>query len=175
MAVNNRNSTMISNRDATPAVLSNPSYSRAPLKEASGYVTATNADSATSIYRLNQIPSNARMSELSLRCAALGAGAVIDIGAYYGNDAKSIAGSPAIAGLVIDADFFASAVDVSAALGNTDVLNESGTNTIDKQEMPIYQALGLSSDPECHIDICATVTVAIAATGFLSLKSKYSE
>lgn len=174
MAVNNRNSTQIANRDAVPLVLSNPSYARARIKESYGYVTATNADSATSVYRLCQIPSNARISSIVLACAALGSGAVIDVGAYYGNDAKSIAGTP-FNGAVISANFFATLVDVSSALAPVSITNESGTFTLDKQEQPIWQALGLATDPECHLDICATVSVAIAATGLLALRTSYSE
>lgn len=175
MAVNNRSSNMISNRDASPLVLSNPSFSRSEIKQGYGYVSAIIADSAGSIYRLFQMNSNARLSSIILQCAALGAGAKIDVGAYYGNDAKDIYSGNSLAGAVISANFFATAVDVSGALGPTEVANESGSYTLDKQEMPLWQALGLASDPECHIDIAAVVNVAIAATGLLSLKGSYAE
>ncbi len=175
MAINNRSSTMISNRDASPLILSNPSFSRSDLKEAYGYVSAVNADSAGSIYRMFQMPSNMRLSSIILQCEALGAGAKVDVGAYYGNDAKDIFLGNVLAGAVISANFFATAVDVSGALGPTDVSNESGSYTLDKQQMPLWQALGLASDPECHIDIAAVVNVAIAATGLLSLKGRYAE
>lgn len=175
MAVNNRSSTAITNRDASPLVLSNPSFSKQLITEAMDYVTATNADSAGSIYRLCNMKSNARVADLLIQCAALGAGAAIDIGAYYGNDAKDIFTGQTLNGAVIDADFFATAVDVSGALAKTNVTNESGTNTINKQQMPLWQALGLTSDPECSIDICATVSVAIAATGLLGMTLRYCE
>lgn len=164
MAVNNRSSTFIGNRDATPAVESNAEISGGLVKEGQGYVSATNADSAGSIYRMFSVPSNARVSRLMLQCAALGAGAKVDVGVY-----KNVRDG----GAAVDADFFATAVDVSGALGPTEVINESGTNTIDKQEMPLWQALGVAADPKSSYDIAAVVNVAIAATGFLGLKGQY--
>jgi len=175
MAINNRSSTAITNRDASPLVLSNPSFSKQEITEAMDYVQAVNGDSAGSVYRLCNTKSNFRVSDILLQCAALGAGALLDIGAYYGNDAKDIFTGATLNGAVIDADFFGSAIDVSGALGKTNVTNESGTNTIDKQQMPLWQALGLAKDPECSIDICATVNVAIAATGLLGMTLRYCE
>lgn len=166
MAVVTTKSAIMTNRDATPQVLSNGMLTGGALKEAVGYVSAVNGDSAASKYLLCSVPSNARLAHLALTCEALGAGAVIHIGAYK-NTAQG--------GAVIDADFFASSVDVSAALSAVNVLNESGTNTLDKQEMPLWQALGLSVDPGDSIDIVATVTVAIAANGKLGVKAQFAQ
>jgi hypothetical protein len=164
MAVVAAKSTIITNRDATPVVLTNDAISGGAMKEAQGYVAAANGDSAGSKYYICPVPSNARLASLIFQCDALGAGAKLDIGAYY---------PTALLNLVIDADFFASAVDVASAVAPIDLLNESGTNTIDKQEMPLWQALGLSADPLCAIDLVLTVNVAIAAAGKASLKARF--
>lgn len=175
MGIINRSSAQITNRDAVPQVKNNSLTEKSNLKRGYDYVSATNGDSATSIYRMVSMKSNFRLSSLILACAALGAGAKLDIGAYYGNDAKDIFKGSTLNGAVISSNFFAAALDVSGALGKTDVTNQSGSYTLDKQDMPLWQALGLASDPECTIDICATVNVAIAATGLLALELNYTE
>lgn len=164
MAVNNRNSTYIGNRDATPCLETNAEISGGLVKEGQGYVSSVIADSAGSIYRMFNVPSNARVSRLMLQCAALGAGAAVHVGVY-----KNVRDG----GAVVDADFFATSVDVSGALGPTEVINESGTNTIDKQEMPLWQALGVAADPKSSYDIAVTVSVAIAASGFIGMKGLF--
>jgi hypothetical protein len=166
MAVVSLKSTIITNRDATPVVLTDGLKSGGALKEGQGYVSAANGDSAGSKYLLFSVPSNARLASLIFQCEALGAGAKLDLGAYR---------NTADGGAVVDADFFASAVDVSAAVAPIDLLNESGTNTIDKQEMPLWQALGFSADVNSSFDIAATVNVAIAAAGKLSCKGRFAQ
>jgi len=174
MAVVTLKSTMITNRDAIPKVLTDAYVANGEVLEAEGYVAPANGDSANSAYKLISVPSNCRVSSLLMQCSALGAGAKIDLGVYWPTfiplGADLLASN---AGVAIDADFFASAVDVSAALAQADYINESGTNTIAKQEMPLWQAVGLSADPMIDLDIVATVNVAMAAAGFLGLKARY--
>lgn len=174
MAVVTLKSTMISNRDATPKVFTDAFIANGDMMEAEGYVAPVNGNSAASVYKMCSVPSNCRMSSLLMQCSALGSGATVDLGAYWPTfiplGADLLASN---AGAAIDSDFFATAVDVSAALAQADYVNESGTNTIAKQELPLWQALGLTADPGIELDICATVGVAIAANGFLSVKARY--
>jgi len=174
MAVVTLKSTMITNRDATPKVLTDAFVANGEMLEVEGYVAPANGDSATSKYKLCDVPSNARMSSLLMQCTALGAGAQLALGVFWPTfiplGADLLASN---AGLAIDDDFFATAVDVSAALAQSEFINESGTNTIAKQEMPLWQALGLASDPGINLDIVASVVVAIAAAGFVSVKARY--
>lgn len=181
MAIVTRKGGAITNLESKPIVLGNAFKSGAYKKEQIDSVDAVAGDSATSVYRLLKVPSGARVSELKLLCGALGAGAVVDIGVYY---PASMPDNPSLAGTAIDADFFASAVDVSAALAETSIINESGTNTIAKRQMTLAEALGLDlngllgttgADPQVELEICATVTVAIATSNPLALITSYCQ
>ena len=168
MAVNTRKSTFIGNRDATPTVATGASIAGGHPREATGYVTATNGDSANSYYPMVSIPSNSRVNSVRLQCAALGAGAKVNCGVYYPTNPPASLGVTASS--AISATLFASALDVSSAVALTDITNQAGNNTIDKQEQEIWQAAGLSADPGCTLDIGCAVNVAIAQSGFLGIK-----
>ncbi len=174
MAVVIDKSTAISNRDAIPKVLTDAFVSGGEVLESEGYVAPANGDSAGSKYLFCSVPSNARLSSLVLQCTALGAGAKLDLGASYPSFIPKGAGLDAILpNAVISANFFAAALDVSAALAPADVAVSSGSYTIAKQELPLWAALGLAADPGIELDIVGTVNVAIAAAGFIGVKAKY--
>lgn len=159
-------STPITNRDATPRVPNTSFNDGAPLIEKIGSVTITTGKTVGSIYVLASVPANARVSAILLTNPALSASTAFDVGAY-----KTTADGAA----VIDADFFASAVACTALNTNLDVTNESGTYTVDKQEQPLWQALGLSAAPASGmIDICLTNTATNAAGGLIGAKVRYT-
>jgi hypothetical protein len=168
MAVVTKKSTYITNRDATPTVPTGASVAGGVIREATGYVAAVNGDSATSVYTMASMPSNVRVNAVRLTCEALGAGAKVNCGVYWPTSVPANIG--ATAGSAIAATLFASALDVSAALAITDITNQSGNNTIDKQEMELWQAAGLATDPGCMLDISVAVNVAIAANGKIGVK-----
>jgi hypothetical protein len=177
MAVAILKSTIIANRDSVPKILTDPYVSGGELRVSEGYVqTATATDSAGSIYRLCQIPSNARVEAVVLQCDALTGGAA-NVGVYYPTFIPT--GAPQLAGIVsnqaINTSFFASAQSVGTALGPVNVVNQSGQNTIAKQELPLWQAIGLAADPGISLDICVTLSTAITAQGYIGLKTTYVE
>lgn len=175
MAVVNLKSTFITNRDAVPAVRTDAFVSGGSKKSAQGWVSAANGDSANSIYRLCSVPSNARVDTVKFQCDALGTSAAVHIGVYYPEFIPVGAGLDASnAGAAISDAFFASALAVSSAVALEEVTNQSGSNTIDKQEMPLWEALGLSTDPGIDLDVCVTVDVAIAAAGKLGVKVDFA-
>lgn len=157
----------ISNREATPRVLNKPGLGEGAVeKTAYGYLASVPASlSITSVIRLVSIPSNAIITGLYLQSAAQTAGK-FDVGLYRTNGDG---------GAVVDQDFFATAVDCASAVVITDVLNESGTNTIAKQSQPIWQAAGMSADPKSQLDIALTVvtTDVTTGTGAVSIRVKY--
>lgn len=175
MAVFNVKSTLLSNRDAVPKILTDAYVSGGEICESEGFcATGSAADAVGSTYRLNSIPSNSRMTSLILQCQALGAGGKVDVGVYYPTFIPKGAGLEAIVpSSVINASYFATAVDVSAALGPTEIINESGSNSIANQELPLWSALGLAADPGIELDIVATVQTILAAAGNIGLKSRY--
>lgn len=165
MAVNNRSSAAITARDATPPTMSDP-YTNQLAKSAIGMIEAVNGDSIGSIYRICQIPSSAYVRDVLLSSDDIGTTTIADIGVYYNTATSS--------GAVIDADFFGSAVSLKdGALSRSNVTHESGAYDIDDLEKPLWQALGLSSDPNCMLDIAATLTAAADAGGTIVIESRY--
>lgn len=165
MAVVNTKSPGITNRDAVPSVLNNSIIDRAQTRLSKDRVGLVNGDSIASVFRVISVPSNARVQSLLLSTDAITTCAA-DIGVYR-NTRDGAA--------VVDADFFASAQSLAAALTNTDVTNESGVNTIAKSVQPLWQALGFTSDPNTTFDICLTLTAAAASSGDAALACTYAE
>lgn len=163
MATENVLSTSITNRDATPSSKAN-SFLRGDAKEVAEVVSCGTGDLG-STYRFFSIPSNCRMAELKLYCPDMGTTGLADIGLYDTTENGSA---------VVDADFFASAVDMkAAALNGLDVLHESGVFSLTKSVQPIWQALGLSADPNKHYDVVITTTEAFQAAGVVKLAGRY--
>lgn len=164
MAVVTVKSTVITNRDAVPAVINDGRLERGSLRSSHGYVTATNGDSANSKYLLASVPSTAMVRAVYLSCANLGASSAVNVG---------VSRNTKDGGAAVSASLFASAQATSSALTRSDVTNQSGSYTLDKQEQPLWQAAGLTADPGGTLDIVATVSVAIAATGLIGADVQY--
>lgn len=163
MSVVTTKSTIITNRDAVPTVLTEPSVSNSRVHEAQGFVTAVNGDSIGSIYNFCEVPSNSRISQVLLSCDAITTCAA-NIGVY--KNTKD-------GGAVISASFFAAAQSLASALSDIDVINQSTNNPIATQELELWKALGLSSDPGTTFDICATLSAAAASGGKIGLKVRF--
>lgn len=154
MAVINRNSTAIADMVAIPRVpVGSTKGAAGQMFESAGYVANAADDSATSILRFCRVPSNARISSVQMTTGAATAGAV-DIGVYQTADNG---------GTVVDADLFASAQALTAALFNADVTYESGEYTVAESVKPLWEVLGLSSDPGREYDVAATITTTFSA------------
>ena len=177
MSQYNLKSTVISNRDATPKVLTDPFVSGGEKRSSQGYVaTGSAADAVGSTYRLCQVPSNARVDTVKIQNTALGSGAAVNVGVYYPTFIPVGAGlSASSSGAAISAAYFASAYSVAAAETPTEITNQSGTNTIANQELPLWQAIGLTSDPGIDLDIVITVSTVLAASGTFGMKVDYVE
>lgn len=171
----NLKSTVITNRDATPKVLTDSYVSGGMVHGAEGYVqSGSTTDAVGSTYRLLTIPSNSRISSLQLSNQALGTGAAVNIGVYYPTFIPVGAGLTAsLASTVISASLFASAQAVATAQADINVLNQSGSNGVANQELPLWQAAGLTADPGIDLDIVAAVSTILAAQGTIGLKAEY--
>ncbi len=159
-------STAITNRDATPLVKNNAHIQDGVLKESVATYEVATGDSSTSTYRMMQVPSNARISQLLLVTDDMGTATAADFGIYQTTENG---------GSVVDADFFSAAVSLnSGALSDSDIThgNASGFGKEDA-EKPLWQALGLSSDPCRYYDVVATLTADSDAGGTLTLKLRY--
>ncbi|TAL22520.1 MAG: hypothetical protein EPN94_11030 [Nitrospirae bacterium] len=169
MAVVNTKATAITNADAKPPVKSSKDIMNGMLKECVGTAEVANGDSIGSTYRLCRVRSSERISQVLLSCDAITTCAG-DVGIYQTNDNG---------GAVVDADFFASALSLAAALVNSDVTHEAdaadagaGFGLADV-EKPLWQALGLAADPVRDYDIVVTLTAAAASAGTIAGKVKY--
>jgi len=166
MAVVNVKGTIITNRDATPRVLSPAGLSRGVVKSSQDYVAVTSGDSIASVYRiLPNIPGNAYMLDLLLSCTAITTCAG-DIGVYR---------TTADGGAVVDVDLFATAQSLAAALEKTRVLREATTITIATQNSPLWSLLGYTSDPGYEFDICITLTAAAGSAGTMGLLAFWAQ
>lgn len=160
MAVNPLSSTSITNADANVAV--NAYLNGASPRSAVGLVTALNGDSIGSIYRFIRVPSNARMCDLSAFCAAITTGAM-DIGLYR---------TAADGGAVVDADFFTAAQSIATASAGINVLGGNVLAPANRNKR-LWEALGLTADPQCYYDIAGTLTAATTAGGAVGVEGKW--
>lgn len=170
MAVVNTKSTAVTNADAATQTNLSLKIAGGRLRESVGTVEAVNGDSIGSTFRLARIRSGDRVSRVLLSCDAISSCAG-DIGIYDITSVNS--------GAVVDADFFASAQSLASALVNADVTHEAdaadagaGFGHADV-EKPLWQALGLTSDPGKLYDIAVTLTAAAAANGTIAMKVQY--
>lgn len=155
MAVDTLKATAITNADATPPVFNNGRLTRMHLCEAVGTAQATASASIGSTYRLARVPSNARISRVILCWDAFDTTGAGDVGIYQ---------TAANGGAVVDADHFASAVLMTSAnTAGTDVTHESTVYGLEDAEKPLWEALGLTADPQRDYDVVVTLTAANGA------------
>lgn len=159
-------SARITGRDSTPPVRGGLTLGPRRLYDECATVEVTNGDSIASKYVLATVPSHASMRELDVYCDAI-TSAAADFGIYR---------TTQDGGAVVDADVFGSAVSLATAnvVGNN-ILHESGVLDIAKIEQPLWQLLGLTSDPGVDYDVVATLTAAATASGTLTVRITYAQ
>lgn len=131
------------------------------MRSSVGYATAVAGDGSTYAYRIAEIPTNALVRSIRLTSAAQGGSAAVNIGVYK---------SPSSGGAALDADLFAAGVSVATALDRQDVTNQSGSYDLVKREQPLWQAVGLNSNPGGAFDIVITPTAVMANGGRIGLQ-----
>jgi len=168
MAIVNRNSPAIAQRDGVP---SQTNSTQAPtklatgrVKESIGVIALASGDSTGSVLRFFSVHSSWRVGAILVSCTAITTSAA-DIG-LYDLPIRN-------AGAVVDADFFASAQSIASALDAVNVLRESGLITVDKLEWPIWRVLGLTQDPGVWYDVAATLTADAGSAGTVALKGHF--
>lgn len=149
-------STVITNLEAVPNVLNKAYLARGRVHALRGVCTSANGDSIASVYRFGRIKSNDLVKQVMIDNATWGAACTMDVGLY------DTAGNGAA---VVDADFFASAVDMNAANRALDITRESGVITVANMEKRVWELLGLSADPNKDYEVCGTLVAAAAAAG----------
>lgn len=169
-------STLLTNRDATPKVLTDGYLSGGLYEEAQGSVKTGATDTANSYYRLVSVPSNARVSSIFWQSDALGSGCVVDVGVFYPTTVPTGGGNflaASLGGTIVGTSFFATGLTAPAANALTEITNQSTNYSIPLQETPLWNVLGLTADPEIDFDIGFVTRVATAAAGYIGLKVRY--
>lgn len=154
-------SAVLTNADATPAVL-NPAYlagARVRVHRGSAVLVTAAAEAASKL-RFCRVKSSDMIVGMRLDAESFGTGCTMDIGVYRSTKDGSA---------VRDADFFASAIAMAALQKNTDVLNESTVMGIGDLVKPLWEALGYTVDPQCDFDIVGTLAVAATVAGRATL------
>lgn len=166
MGVVNTKSTAITNRDATPLVLTPAHLVRGPLYEAVGTVEVAAADSDTSVYRFVRLRSSDRVSTITILNDAITAGTAFELGLYK---------TAADGGAAVSASLFGSAIDLSSASASAGVDDtyEATITNISQIEKRLWELLGLSADPQIEYDVCLTGTTVGSAAGTLSMRVRY--
>lgn len=165
MAAEHLKSTYITNATATPVVLTKGAIQGARIRGSTGTVTPAAAAEVGSTYRFCRVPSNARVDAVLITCAAFTTAGAVDIGLYRTTEDG---------GAVVDADFFASALALTAAKQNADVTYESGVYTEANSEKLLWEALGLTADPQCEYDVAATVTTQFNGGQPMNVKAHFA-
>lgn len=164
MAVVAVKSTLITNADATPAVLNSPRVDGAFERVKVATVAITSGDNTGSVYRMFRVPSNAVVTDLRIYSPDIGTTTISDIGLYAADG-----------GAVVDANFFADALSLKdGALNGVDVLHEAAVFTIANSGKELWDALGLTSDPSVFYDVAFTLTADADATATVKLIGRYT-
>ena len=144
------NSTWITNAVATPAVATNSNKSTGRVFSAKSAATVSATQTSGDIVRVVRVPSNARIDAVLLTTADATTAGAVDIGVYQ---------TAANGGAVVDADLFASALALTGGpFVRSDQTWESGQYTYAESCLPLWEVLGLATDPNREYDIAATVT-----------------
>ncbi len=150
-------SDVITNRDATPAVPSNAAEVGGIMRETVAIISPSASEATTSNFVICELPSNARVSQISTTHAEAGTTGQGDIGIMRKADGVySFTGG--------DANLFATAYDFDDAGAATaawvdverDVISIALGNT------PLWEALGLSEDPGENFFLSLDVTEIFA-------------
>jgi hypothetical protein len=157
-------STLISNRAATPRVANEP-FNDAKLKTTGvAILEVSTSEDASDELRMMRVRSNAVIHQVLLSCDAISSAGNVDIGIYRTDDDG---------GAVVDADHFASAQAVTSALVDSNVAHESGAYGVEDKDKPLWLALGLSADSQVWYDVVMTVTTDMGGAGTLCLEVTY--
>ena len=181
MSAFNIKSTVLAGRDATPKVLQEGILARGLLREGMGCQKVSSAGSdlnqiGTQIL-LVSVPSHARLSSLEYAGTSCGT-SVIDVAVWYptylpqgGANFLTVAGGT----LVSSSKFLANINIPDTSQDWATAFAAITTQTVQLQEQPLWQYLGLSADPEVPFDLGFTVRTACSINGYVGLRAKYTE
>lgn len=167
----NIKSKVIANRDATPSVLTDPILAKGTDNEAIGVEQLPQTADIGSQVRLLSIPSSARLSDLHYFTGVLQTTS-LDVAAWYPTAVPQQ--SSVVAARLISSSAFAVAIapnDAGAPL--TDAMGTIAQQSVVRRSQPLWQSLGLASDPNIDIDLGFTVRTTNSAGAYVGLRARY--
>ncbi len=123
----------------------------------------TSGDSATSIYRFAQVPSNYIPYDIKLNCETLTNVSDIDIGLYETQQHS--------AGMVLDKDIFLDGADISGGKAIGSEQNCMTTLSIDNHGKQFYALVSSKSGTRQAYDLALTMNTLASATGTVMVRS----
>lgn len=177
MAVDHVKSASVTNLDANPIIANTMGEGAgAVLKDVTGIATGVAASSIDATYQMVRVPSNAKIKRIFFQTQTQAAG-VTDVGVYYATD--GLGGRPLalLVAAAIDRVFFATGISLTTTTIQDVTCNPiTSTYTPAKRNQPLWQALGLASDPGGNFDIVLSLTTAITTgTGIMALNVQYTD
>lgn len=153
----NVNSTWLTNVSASPKVLTDSNKSVGTVRSAKSAATVSATQPANDTIRLVRVPSNARIDAVLLTTGDATTAGAINIGIWQ---------TVENGGAVVDADLFASALALTGGpFTRSDQTWESGEYTYAESCKPLWEVLGLSSDPGREYDVVAQVSTSFDGAG----------
>lgn len=152
-----KNTTLVSNFEATPQVITEAHSLHGVLRVAQGTVALAAGDSTDNdIVMLAPIPSNASITALKIASDSLGGTCTFNVGLYT------------TGGTVVDEDVYATLVADEGAM--TDVRSEADITTVGQQ---VWQDAGASSDPGGYYYVAVTFAATGGTAGDMSFVIEY--
>lgn len=153
-----KNSTLVTNFEASPVTMSDATQLHGVMRVAQGTVALAAGDTNDDdVVHLAQIPSNAAVPHIYVGSDTFGGSCTFNVGIYT------------TAGVVVDEDLFASAVADAAALA--DVRHEAADINTAGQKM--WELAGASSDPGGYYYVSATMSAEGGTGGDMSFIIHY--
>lgn len=164
MAVVTTKSTAVTNRDATPAVINDGRLERGTLKSGVGSIAIGAVDSIGSYYPLVSVPTTAMVRGVYVTSVTGMTSTAGDIGVFK-NTVNAAGVTTGVVANTSSNAFFAAAQTLASVQSRVDVTNTGTTYPTDKREQPLWQAIGLATDPGGTFDIGIKLTAANTGAG----------
>lgn len=177
MAVENIKSKLLTLRDATGLKGQLQPNEGAPgvVREVMGADQVPAADAASKV-RLCTVPSSARICDLDYLRETVGTTA-LDVAVWYPTDipqgGANVPAASSESALISSSAFASNILGTDAGIDWTSGLGLATTPTIQKRMQPLWQLLGLSSDPGIDLDIGFSVRTASAEAGYVGMRVRY--
>lgn len=182
MTASTANGTQIALSVLNPSTISNhriSGRSRTIVRHAA--VATTSIDETADVVLVAEIPTNAKIRGLWVKCDDLDSHSTptlaVDVGLYYAGDSVAQTTALKSLGSELDVDAFASAITTlqAAVTTWTEITHESGVYGIEDYDQEMWELGALTTDPGGHFVIGFKVTTVSATpvAGDVLLKVEY--